>query len=291
MGWVFGIASAFFFASGSVLVRIGQRHRAKDDGVLMTVLVNVVVLSVTAIFATRPPWDWRGVLALLLGGVIGTVGGRSFNLRAVRLIGPSRASAFITGTPLMAAIVGWIVLGESLTALEALGGALVIGGLLWLVRVRAGAGGRSGEKVPISFYLVAAAAPMFFGTAFVVRKFGLQYFDSSVWGALLGVVAAFSVLTTTDVVRGNLGERIAMNVRSIPWFFVAAGVSTSLALMSQYTAFGYLPAWVVGILQATQGIWAILLGIVFLKGDERVDVALIGSVLLVISGVALIALQ
>lgn len=291
MGWVFGIASAFFFASGSVLVRIGQRRRAKDDGVLMTVFVNVLVLSVTAVFVARPPWDWRGVVALLLGGVIGTVGGRSFNLRAVRLIGPSRASAFITGTPLMAAIVGWIVLGEALTPLEAMGGALVIAGLLWLVRVRAGAGGRSDEKVPLSFYLVAAAAPMFFGTAFVVRKFGLQYFDSSVWGALLGVVAALTVLTTTDVVRGNLGERIAMNVRSIPWFFVGAGVATSLALLSQYTAFGYLPAWVVGILQATQGIWAILLGIVFLRGDERVDSALVGSVLLVVSGVALIALQ
>ena len=52
-----------------------------------------------------------------------------------------------------------------------------------------------------------------------------------------------------------------------------------------------VPAWVVGILQATQGIWAILLGIVFLKGDERVDSALIGSVLLVVSGVVLIALQ
>ena len=291
MGWVFGIASAFFFASGSVLVRIGQRQRTRDDGVLMTVTVNVLVLSITAFFVARPPWDWRGVLALLLGGVIGTVGGRSFNLRAVRLIGPSRASAFITGTPLMAALVGWIVLGESLTPLEAVGGALVIAGLLWLVRVRAGAGGRSAEKVPLSYYLVAAAAPMFFGTAFVVRKFGLQYFDSSVWGALLGVAAAFSVLTTTDIVRGNLGERIAMNVRSVPWFFVGAGVATSLALLSQYTAFGYLPAWVVGILQATQGIWAILLGILFLKGDERVDSALVGSVLLVVSGVVLIALQ
>ena len=82
-----------------------------------------------------------------------------------------------------------------------------------------------------------------------------------------------------------------MNVRSIPWFFVGAGVATSLALLSQYTAFGYLPAWVVGILQATQGIWAILLGVVFLRGDERVDSALVGSVLLVVSGVVLIALQ
>lgn len=76
-----------------------------------------------------------------------------------------------------------------------------------------------------------------------------------------------------------------MNIRPIPWWFVAAGLTASLALLSQYTAFGYLPAWVVGILQATQGLWAIGLGLVFLKGDEQVDSALIGSVVLVISGV------
>ena len=86
-------------------------------------------------------------------------------------------------------------------------------------------------------------------------------------------------------------ERIAANVHSVPWWFVAAGVTTSMALLSQFTAFGYLPAWVVGILQATQGIWAIILGIFFLKGDERVDAALIGSVILVVSGVVLIAVQ
>ena len=292
MGWVFGIASAFFFASTSVLVRIGQRQRNTDDGVLMTVFINVIVLGTAAIFVTKPPWDTGGVLALLLGGVVGSVGGRSFNLRAVRLIGPSRASAFITGTPLAAAIIGWFVLGESLTLIEAFGGLLVIAGLLWLVRVRAGAKGiLAGERVPLSSYLIAAAAPLFFGTAFVIRKWGLQHFDSSVVGAFLGSAAAFTVLTSIDITRGQIAERVRMNVESIPWWFVAAGVTASLALLSQFTAFGYLPAWVVGILQATQGLWAIGLGILFLKGDERVDSALIGSVVLVISGVALIAVQ
>ena len=292
MGFVFGISSAFFFASTSVLVRIGQRRRSGDDGVLMTVFINVIVLGAAAIFATKPPWDTAGVLALLLGGIVGSVGGRSFNLRAVRLIGPSRASAFITGTPLAAAIIGWFALDESLTPIEALGGILVIGGLLWLVRVRAGARGiLAGERVPLSSYMIAAAAPLFFGTAFVIRKWGLQQFDSSVVGAFLGSSAAFTVLTSIDAARGRIRERITMNIRPIPWWFVAAGVTASLALLSQYTAFGYLPAWVVGILQATQGLWAIGLGLVFLKGDEKVDSALIGSVLLVISGVVLIAVQ
>jgi drug/metabolite transporter (DMT)-like permease len=293
MGLLFGISSAFFFASSSILIRIGQRHRTGDDGVLMTVFMNVMALSIAAaLFASAPPFDAAGVVALLLGGLIGTVMGRSTNLRAVRHIGPSRASAFITGAPVVSAVVGWIVLGESLTLTEGFGGLLVVSGLLWLVKVRAGARGvAAGESVPLRHYLIASAAPLFFGTAFVIRKWGLQRFDSSILGALLGAVAAFTVLVLIDVVRGSIRERIAMNVTAIPWWFVGAGVATSFALLSQFTAFGYLPAWVVGILQATQGIWAILLSVMFLKGDERVDGALIGSVVLVVSGVVLIAAQ
>ncbi len=292
MGFIFGIGSAFFFALSSVLVRIGHRHRASDDGVLMTVAVNVLVLGLAASFAVRPPWNSAGVTALLVAGVVGSVLGRSFNLRAVRLIGATRASAFITGTPVAAAIVGWIVLAESLSLIEAFGGLLVIGGLLWLVRLRAGAAGAlTGEKVPVGFYVIAALAPMFFGTAFVLRKWGLQRFDSSIIGAFLGAAAALAVLMSVDVLRGAIRQRVAANVHSIPWWFVAAGVTTSIALLSQFSAFGYLPAWVVGILQATQGIWAIGLGMLFLKGDEHVDWHLMGSVVLVVSGVVLIAVQ
>lgn len=292
MGFVFGISSAFWFATSSILVRIGQRHRTGDDGVLMTVFINVVSLGIVASFATWPQWNAAGVGALLVGGVIGTVLGRSSNLRAVRLIGPARSSAFITAVPAVAALVGWLVLGEALTRLEILGGLIVVSGLLWLVRVRAGAQGLgSGNRVPVGHYVIAAAAPAFFGTAFVIRKWGLQRFDSSIVGAFLGAAAAFTVLVLIDVARRTIKDRIAMNVTAVPWWFVAAGVATSLALLSQFAAFGFLPAWVVGILQGTQGIWAIILSILFLKGDERVDGALLGSVVLVVSGVALIAVQ
>jgi drug/metabolite transporter (DMT)-like permease len=291
VGFVFGLATAGFFATSSILVRIGQRHRTGDDGVFMTVLVNVLTLGVVALFADPPPWNTAGVLGLVVGGVIGTVGGRSFNLRAVRLIGPSRANAFMTTTPVVAAIAGWIVLDESLGPVEALGGVLAILGLLWLVRGRAAQSAGSGEpSAPIAHYLVAAAAPTFFGLAFVARKFGLERYPSSMVGALIGASAAFLVLVSIDAARGRLGDRVAMNLHSIPWWFVGAGVATSAALLSQFTAFTYLPAWVVGILQGTQGIWTIGLSWVFLRGDERIDRTLVGSVLLVAAGVALIGL-
>lgn len=290
MGIVFGLTAAFCFSLTSILVRVGQRTRPHDDGVFMSVLVNVIVLGIYATLVPWPTWDTPAMIAFIIGGVIGTVGGRTSLLRAVRLIGPSRSNAFLTGSPAVAALAGWLALGETLTPIELLGGTIVALGLLWLIRARSGdAGGAA--KAPLFHYVIAAGAPISFGLAFVFRKWGLERFDSSVVGAFVGAASAYLVIVLIDAVRGVLGERARSNFRDPSWWFVGAGFSTSAALLSQFTAFTYLEAWVVGILQATQGIWIIILSILFLKGDERIDRALIGSVALVVAGVVLIALQ
>ena len=58
MGFVFGVAAAFFFSTTSVLVRVGQRDRPKDDGGFMSVLVNVVALGLLSTTLDLPPWSW-----------------------------------------------------------------------------------------------------------------------------------------------------------------------------------------------------------------------------------------
>lgn len=291
IGFGLGLAAAIFFSATSILVRVGQRSRPHDDGVFMTVFVNVVVLGGAAVLVTWPTWDTAAIVSFLIAGVIGTVLGRTALLRGVRLIGPSRSNAFLTGAPVVAALGGWIALNETLEPLEILGGAIAIGGLLWLIRARSGGVGPDAHATSLRSYLIAAGAPLGFGSAFVFRKWGLDRFDSSLVGAFIGAVAAFVVILAIEAARKKLGPLARANFGNVSWWFVAGGVTTSLALLSQFQAFTYLEAWVVGILQGTQGIWTILLSLIFLKGDERIDAHLIGSVLLVAAGVALISLQ
>ena len=291
IGFAFGVAAAMFFSSTSILVRVGQRTRRNDDGVFMSVFVNVVLLGAVAALVARPAWNTPAIVAFVIGGVIGTVAGRTALLRAVRLIGPSRSNAFMTGAPAAAALGGWVALGETLAPLELLGGVVVVAGLLWLVRARTGDTSADHAPTPLKSYLVAAAAPLSFGLAFVFRKWGLERYPSSVIGAFVGAAAAFAVIVLIEAARRTLRDRARANFGKVSWWFVAAGVTSSLALLSQFQAFTYLEAWVVGVLQATQGIWTIALSIVFLKGDERIDLPLVGSVLTVTAGVVLISLQ
>lgn len=140
-------------------------------------------------------------------------------------------------------------------------------------------------------YVIAAGAPLFFGMAFVFRKWGLGWFDSAVVGAWIGALSAYAVIVIIDAFRGILGRRVRENFGNVSWWFVAGGLSTTAALLTQFFAFTFLEAWAVGTLQATQGIWTIGLSLLFLKGDEKIDRPLVITVLMVAAGVILISVQ
>jgi len=295
MGIILGLSAALWFGVGSLLIRIGMRTSPKDDGLWMTIAVNVLFLGLVGLFVSKPDWSTSGVAALAAAGVVGAVGGRSSNLRAIRHLGPTRASVFLMGTPVVAALAGWIVLDESLGLIDALGGALVISGLYVLISARSTAAALPGAGAPpprtALGYLYATAAPTLFGLAFVIRKWGLESFDSAVLGAFIGSVAGLALLTLIDIGGRRLRERLQNNFTDVNPWFVGAGAAISLALMSQFSAFSLVPAWVVGVLQGTQVLWVLLLGFLFLRQEERIDRAVVASVVLVAAGVTLIAIS
>ncbi|MGH8912774.1 MAG: EamA family transporter, partial [Acidimicrobiia bacterium] len=107
----------------------------------------------------------------------------------------------------------------------------------------------------------------------------------------IGAAAAISMQLLGDTVTGQVGWRLRENIRRIPWWFVGAGAFTSAALIAQFFAFGYLPAWVVSLLQGTQVLWTLLLAAVVLRQEERIDANLMVSVGLVFLGVTAITSQ
>lgn len=302
MGFLLGAAAAAAFGGAAVLNRIGMRHRSNDDGVLMSILVNVAVLGVVVLLTSRPEFDPRGILAFVAAGILGTFLGRTSNLRAVRIIGPARANAFLTTAPLISGIGGWLVLGEEVGIGAAIGGLIVLMGLRLVMRnpgiapppppstgpaitLPATAGSR------ISGYLLAVGGACFFGMAFVMRKLGTVWFPSAIVGAFVGAVSALVIVTIVDSYRGQIRRRWQENVRSIPWWFVAGGVATSAALLLQFSAYFYLPAWTVSLLQGTQVLWTLLWSYFFLRGEEHLTLRLLWGVLLVVAGVSIVALQ
>lgn len=91
----------------------------------------------------RPPWtlDWSrldGELGPYVLGVviIATVVPYLFSVSAVRLIPAARVGLASTAEPVIAAIAAWLLIGQSLEALQVVGGAIVVVGIVVAQRVR-----------------------------------------------------------------------------------------------------------------------------------------------------------
>ncbi len=76
-------------------------------------------------------------LILYVAVVPGALGYAAWNL-GVRLIGPVTPSIFIPVVPLTATMLAWLILGETLTPAQMLGGFLIISAILLVVTRRAG---------------------------------------------------------------------------------------------------------------------------------------------------------
>ena len=123
----------------SVLGRQVMRHRSSFSATALSVFLGLPPLLLAAAWEVQViPVSIRSdvVLAVLyigIGPVV--VGFLSWNA-GVRRLGSSGAMVFYNMLPLYGALLGHLVLGESIGAVHLVGGSLIIGGGLWAARGR-----------------------------------------------------------------------------------------------------------------------------------------------------------
>ncbi len=107
---------------------LGAFHFNLLRQIFVTLVLAVVVLASGTL--TLPGWE--GLLVLAVSGVVGILLGDTLNFAAVGRLGPRRAGAIFALNAPMAAILGWLILGEQLGAQAWAGvAATVAGGWGW----------------------------------------------------------------------------------------------------------------------------------------------------------------
>ena len=147
--------SLFFTAAGK---RVGPTV-VNALRLLLAIGLHVVTFRVLA--GTWIPNATAGqVLFLAMSGVVGLSVGDQALFTAFVYIGPRLAMLIMTTAPLFAAFFGWVALDETLGATAALGIALTVGGVAWVVleRPQAGYTGASVHRARgVIFAFIAAA--------------------------------------------------------------------------------------------------------------------------------------
>jgi drug/metabolite transporter (DMT)-like permease len=135
LGVFFGLLAALIY---SIYILAGSRF-PKDvtPTASTTVIVSsaaVVYLVVVAVNGFHPPTTGSGWMAVLAIAFICTLLAILFFFEGLERVGPVRASVFSTVEPVFTVLLAAALLGERITLTRVLGGAIVVGAVILLVR-------------------------------------------------------------------------------------------------------------------------------------------------------------
>ncbi|PYQ62752.1 MAG: EamA family transporter [Acidobacteria bacterium] len=236
--------------------------------------------------ATPRAWGW-----LAVSGLIGFVFGDLCLFQAYVLIGPRIASLMMSFAPLLTALIGWLVLGETLTGRDALGVALTVAGISWAVLERR----EPADGVPHDPRSRAAGLALGFCGALgqagglVLSKLGMGSYDpiAATEVRVIAAIAGYALLLA--VVRG--WPRVAVAARDRRGLgFAATGAffGPFLGVSLSLFAVRHTVAGVAASIMALQPV--LIIPLVVILHRERVGVGGVAGALVAVAGVALLFL-
>lgn len=318
-GEALALVALLLFSCNIILTKVASARLAMNAGFLVAVTMNIVfsalLLVVELAWRGRPlQWDWIGVLLYALAGAFATYLGRWFFFESIARLGPARASIFQVSSPLFTVIIAWIALGDTLSAAGV--GAIVLT-LIGLVIVSASpaellrfavrgalparekdaAAGRSEveggrwQALLRSGLLLGMTSSAAYAIGNVLRGAGSRRWDEPVLGALIGAVTAIALQLA--LTRGNAQTwRLLRGAnRSGILLFAVGGAMTITAQMCLISAMGHIAIAVVALITLCTPILVVPMSYFFLKNQEGITARTVVGGVLVLAGIAALALR
>lgn len=237
--------------------------------------------------ATPHAWGW-----LAVSGLVGFVFGDLCLFRAYVLIGPRLGMLVMSLAPLLTAVIGWLILGETLAGRDLLGMALTIAGIGWAVLERKAPSAEDSAAAPhasLAGLGLAFCGALGQAAGLVLSKLGMGAYDAvaatqvRVLAAAAGYALLFFPLRWWPRVAEALRERRALGLSTVGAFFGPfLGVSLSLYAVRN------TEAGVAASIMAVSPVLIIPL-VVLLRG-ERVGMGGVLGAVVAVAGVALLFL-
>ncbi len=119
IGHILAGVALCMFASNVVVTKLATARLTLAIGFVVTVMANVLICALALYLhltlRSEPlKWNLPGLTMFLVAGIFSTYLGRFFFFESIHRLGPTRASVFQLSSPLFAATIGWIMIGEEL---------------------------------------------------------------------------------------------------------------------------------------------------------------------------------
>lgn len=169
---------------------------------LAALFLSIVLLVTTGspvpMYADRNAW-----LFLILSALVGYVFGDYCLFNSYLIIGPKIGQLFMTLSPPVAAITGWIILGETMTWKSVAAMAVTIAGIA--ISILSKDEGRQVRfSIPIKGILLGTGAGVGQGIGLVLSKVGMQYYETAIPSDAPQMMSAMMPFAST-LIRGTAG--------------------------------------------------------------------------------------
>ena len=199
----FAFTATFFTFAGNLVGSSVVNRTRLLFGMGMLILTHWITLGSLLPKAAPDRWFW-----LSLSGVIGLSLGDAFLFQAFIWIGARLSMLMMSLAPVIASLVAWIFLGETLTVGQTTGILLTIGGIAWVIAEQNGRNGKvspAGRAVPPTprdperrnykigiLFGIGAASGQALGL--ILSKLGLAGDFSVLSGNVIRMIAATSAI-------------------------------------------------------------------------------------------------
>jgi len=279
---IWAVISAAAWAVDSILVRKGTAFSNPSTAALVSFSVNAAVL-VPFIFYQYPAEKifQSANLFFVLSGIIQPAIVRVMFYVGIVRLGVSRAGPIRGTSPFFSVAIAFFLFQERPELIVYLGGLLTVAGT-WMVSYKR-AGEAKWRALDLMFPLGAA---MLASVSQNIRKIGLNSTSEPIIAATISTATSLVCLFGSLLFSGKKAS-IQFNRQSSPYYLGAA----MFALIGQLCTFIALNGGqisVVAPLINTTPLFVIGLTALFLRGEEKVNKAVVIGVILLVAGIAAI---
>jgi drug/metabolite transporter (DMT)-like permease len=191
--------------------------------VLFLSLTHLLVKGQWLVTGAEPDrWFWLG-----LSGIVGLVIGDGFLLQALVWIGPRLPMLMMSLVPIISAALGWVFLGERLSAVEMLAIGLTVGAVAMVVTDKKDSNGLQVE--PRRYWLgilMGLGGALGQAVGLIMSKWGMMGDFDPLSATLIRMIVAAAVMWSVALFRGQAGATLrALNDRRASLAILAGAIA------------------------------------------------------------------
>lgn len=284
----FSIGPTFFTLSGRLVgSALVNRTRLLAATLILMLAHSLLYTGLLPTAAESFRWGW-----LALSGLIGLALGDAFLFQAFVQIGARLTMLVFSLAPVLTALLGFLWLGETLSAAQLAGMAVTLGGVLWVVSERsAGTLGEVDRRNYLGGLVFAFMGAMGQGAGLITAKLGLAGDFPVLSGQVIRMLSA-TLIIWLFALPGGQGRRTLDRLREQPlalrYILLGAVFGPVIGVWFSLTAVKFTEVGIASTLMALPPIFLIAIDRYIFK--EQVSVrAEIGTVI-ALAGVAILFL-